>query len=150
LAMRDPARRYDFVMNVPCYLPGVDALSLRRCLAGLTNAEVDVATLAAPLLVDDGTRVKVLAPLDGDREVAYARDFSKAVQPQPAWQHIGIYAYRRSSLEKIAALKPANVENEPARALENGFRIAVVKVDTAPLSVDTPQNLEAARRLLKA
>jgi 3-deoxy-manno-octulosonate cytidylyltransferase (CMP-KDO synthetase) len=150
LTMRDQARRYEFVMNVPCYLPGIEALSLRRCLAGLTNADVDVATLAAPLADDDGSQMKVLAALEGEREVAYARDFSKAVQPQPAWQHIGVFAYRRSSLEKIAALKSPAHEKATLGALENGFRVAVVKVDMSPLSVDTPQHLEAARRLMKA
>ena len=154
LALRDPARRYDFVVNLPCYLPGIEALSLRRCLAGLTNADVEVATLAAPLRQDDETKVKVVAPLDGEREVAYARDFSTAIQPPPAWQHIGVYAYRRSSLEKLAALKPSAREIEQGleqfRALDHGLRLAVVKVDTAPLSVDTPQDLEAARRILKA
>ena len=154
LALRDPARRYDFVMNLPCYLPTIEALSLRRCLAGLTNADVEMATLASPLAEDDETKVKVLAPLEGEREVAYARDFSTSIQPKPAWQHIAAYAYRRESLESLASLKPSRRETEQGleqfRALDHGFRLAVVRVDTAPLSVDTPQNLEAARRLLKA
>lgn len=154
LALRDPARRYDFVMSLPCYLPTIEALSLRRCLAGLTNADVEMATLAAPLDEDDETKVKVLAPLEGEREVAYARDFSTTIQPKPAWQHIAAYAYRRESLESLASLNPSKREAEQGleqfRTLDHGFRLAVVKVDTAPLSVDTPQNLEAARRLLKA
>jgi 3-deoxy-manno-octulosonate cytidylyltransferase (CMP-KDO synthetase) len=39
---------------------------------------------------------------------------------------------------------------EQMRALENGMRIAVVRVDTVPLGVDTPADLEVARRMLKA
>jgi 3-deoxy-manno-octulosonate cytidylyltransferase (CMP-KDO synthetase) len=148
LALRDPQRKFQYVMNLPCYFPNIDALSLRRCLAGLTNADVDVATLGTKLGEDGENIVKVVAALEGEREVAYAHDFTCASQPSPAWRHIGVYAYRRASLEKLATAKSDVLE--PLRILQAGLRMAVVKVDTLPLTVDTPQKLEAARRLMKA
>jgi len=72
----------------------------------------------------------------------------------PYWHHIGVYAYRRESLDRFVALPVSALEAErkleQMRALENGMRIAVVRVDAVPLGVDTPADLEAARRLLKA
>jgi 3-deoxy-manno-octulosonate cytidylyltransferase (CMP-KDO synthetase) len=129
LALRDPQRKFQYVMNLPCYFP-------------------NVATLGTKLGEDGENIVKVVAALEGEREVAYAHDFTCASQPSPAWQHIGVYAYRRASLEKLATAKSDVLE--PLRILQAGLRMAVVKVDTLPLTVDTPQKLEAARRLMKA
>ena len=67
----------------------------------------------------------------------------------PLYHHIGIYAYRRPALEKFVALKPSPLERrerlEQLRALEDGMRIDVAIVDTIPLGVDTPADLERAR-----
>jgi 3-deoxy-manno-octulosonate cytidylyltransferase (CMP-KDO synthetase) len=160
LALRDVPKRFQYVINLQGDLPTIDPLSVRRCLAGLTNENVDIATIAA-LITDDAevanpNIVKVIAPLEGEREVAYARDFVRQVAPDmlaPFWHHIGVYAYRRASLEKFVSLPVSTREKnrslEQMRALDNDMRIAVVKVDTVPLGVDTPADLEVARRLLK-
>jgi 3-deoxy-manno-octulosonate cytidylyltransferase (CMP-KDO synthetase) len=160
LELRDKDKRYRFVVSLPCDLPLFDALALRRCLAGLTNDSVDIATIAAAFAdetaISDPHVVKAVAPLDGEREVAYARDFLRVVDldaPAPFWRHIAIFAYRRSALEKLVALPISTRENnrdlEQMRALDNDMKIAVVKVDATPLRVDTPADLDTARRLLK-
>ena len=159
LNMRDPAKRFEYVLSLPANLPMIEALALQRCLAGLTNENVDVATLAAALddqAVSDPKIVKAIAPLNAEREVAYARDFVRKVDESfepPFWQHIPIYAFRRTALDKLAGLPPSTREGlrqlEPMRALDHDMPMAVVKVDAAPLSVDTPADLEAARRSLK-
>ena len=63
-----------------------------------------------------------------------------------------LYAYRREALESFVALPPSPLEQreklEQLRALEAGMSIAVARVDAAPLSVDTPADLERARKLL--
>ena len=160
LNMRDPAKRFEYVLNLPANLPMIEALALQRCLAGLTNESVEVATLACALYqqdVSDLKIVKAIVPLNTDREVAYARDFVRKLDDSfepPFWRHIPIYAYRRTALDKLAALPPSTREVlrqlEPMRALDNDMRMAVVKVDMNPPSVDTPAELEAARRSLKA
>jgi 3-deoxy-manno-octulosonate cytidylyltransferase (CMP-KDO synthetase) len=81
--------------------------------------------------------------------------FTRATAPSgegPLYHHIGMYAYTRSALERFVALPPAPLEQrerlEQLRALEAGMRIDVALVDTVPLGVDTPADLERARRLL--
>ena len=68
------------------------------------------------------------------------------------FHHIGLYTYRRAALDRLVALPPSPLEQseklEQLRALEAGMRIEVGRVDTVPLGVDTPAQLEQARRLL--
>jgi 3-deoxy-manno-octulosonate cytidylyltransferase (CMP-KDO synthetase) len=160
LTLRDPNRRYTFVVNLQGDLPTIDPLSIRRCLAGLVNERVDIATIAALINSDADAAnpniVKAIAPLSADREVAFARDFVREIgpgMPPPYWHHIGLYAYRRSVLERFVKLpvskREAERKLEQMRALDNGMRIAVVRVDALPLGVDTPAELEQARQLLK-
>lgn len=66
-------------------------------------------------------------------------------------RHIGLYAYRFGFLKTFVGLKPGVLERieqlEQLRAIENGFRIGVVKIEDAPLDVDTAEDLEAVRRV---
>jgi len=93
-----------------------------------------------------------------DRE-GYALYFSRSQIPYPreaggaVYRHAGIYGYRVSFLKKYARLKPAPLEKaealEQLRALWHGYRIAVAVSETEiPPGVDTPQDLEAVRRML--
>ena len=81
--------------------------------------------------------------------------FTRASAPWgegPLLHHIGLYAYRRAALARFVALPQSNLERreklEQLRALEAGMRIDIAIVDTPPLGVDTPQDLERARRML--
>lgn len=161
LALRDPERRYRFIVNLQGDLPTVTPLDVQRCLGGLVNETIDISTIAAPITeeadVANPNIVKAIAPLSDEREVAFARDFQRLPGPElgPSyWHHIGIYAYRRESLERFVKLPQSEREIErrleQMRALDNGMSIAVVRVDSVPLGVDTPADLEAARQMLKA
>lgn len=160
LRMRDPRGKYEFVLNLQGDLPVIDPLAIQRCLAGLVNETVDISTIAAPITdpadVANPNIVKAIAPLNGEREVAFARDFVRHIGPEhqpPYWHHIGLYAYRREALERFVALpvseREAERRLEQMRALDNGMKIAVVRVDTVPLGVDTAAELEIARQLLR-
>jgi len=160
LALRDPRRRFDYVVNLQGDLPTIDSLSIRRCLAGLVNEAADISTIAALIEREEDVAnpniVKAIAPLNDQREVAFARDFVRRVGPEhaaPFWHHIGVYAYRRPVLERFVALpvsaREAERKLEQMRALDNAMRIVVVRVDTVPLGVDTPEDLEHARRMLR-
>jgi 3-deoxy-manno-octulosonate cytidylyltransferase (CMP-KDO synthetase) len=81
--------------------------------------------------------------------------FTRATAPWgegPLWHHIGLYAWRRKALERFVALPPSPLERreklEQLRALEAGMRIDAMEVDEVPLGVDTPADLEKARRML--
>ncbi len=145
LSLRDGAKKFTHVLVLPCNLATIDALSLRRCLAGLDNDKVDGATLAGPVAAE--TIWHVDAPLSEEREVAWLRGIT---QEEGGAAHIPVYAWTRAALEKFAAGPMGAVAHELAHALQLGLRIAAVKVDSAPLNVDTPQALEALRRLMKA
>ena len=81
--------------------------------------------------------------------------FTRATAPYgegPLYHHIGLYAYRREALARFVGLPPSPLERrerlEQLRALEAGMRIDVALLDTAPLGVDTPEDLERARAIL--
>lgn len=161
LSLRDPQGKYRFVVNLQGDLPTIDALSIQRCLAGLSNEEPDISTIAA-LITDEADAanpniVKLIAPLSPTREAAFARDFLRKLGPEhpaPWWHHIGVYAYRRASLERFVSLpvsaREAERKLEQMRALDNGMRIAAVRVETVPLGVDTHADLETARKMLRS
>ena len=139
----------------------IEPLAMQRCLAGLVNEGVDISTIAAKITdtadVANPNIVKTIVPLSDEREVAFARDFLRRPGPELGpvfWHHIGVYAYRRSALERFVKLPvSANEEErqlEQMRALDNGMKMAVVRVDSLPLGVDTQADLEAARLMLKA
>ena len=93
---------------------------------------------------------------DGRTPVGRALYFSRATIPSgvgPHYHHIGLYAYRRKALARFVQLPQGVLEKrerlEQLRALENGMRLAVARVDTVPLGVDTPADLERARALLR-
>ena len=160
LRLRDPGRRFSFVLNLQGDLPTIDSLSIQRCLAGLVNEQAEISTIAARIEAEADVAnpniVKAITPLGDEREVAFARDFVRNVGPEhaaPYWHHIGVYAYRRKSLEQFVALPvsagEADRKLEQMRALDNGMRIVVVRVETVPLGVDTPDELEIARQMLR-
>jgi 3-deoxy-manno-octulosonate cytidylyltransferase (CMP-KDO synthetase) len=161
LDIRDPQGNFGFVVNLQGDLPAIEPLAVQRCLAGLVNEPVDISTIAAKITdeadIANPNIVKVIAPLSDEREVAFARDFlrrpGRDLGP-PFWHHIGVYAYRRPSLARFVGLpisaNEAERQLEQMRALDNGMKIAVVRVDSLPVGVDTPADLEAARLILKA
>ncbi|HEY8194497.1 MAG TPA: 3-deoxy-manno-octulosonate cytidylyltransferase [Hyphomicrobium sp.] len=152
------AGRASIIVNLQGDLPTLDPHLVHQCIAPLATPEVDIATLAAVISdAEERTNpnvVKVVGtPLAEDR--LRALYFTRATAPSgdgPLYHHIGIYAYRRDSLERFVTLPPSPLEKreklEQLRALEAQMRIDVAIVDTVPLGVDTPADLERARRLL--
>lgn len=159
----DPAQSHDAVVNVQGDLPTIEPAAIRAVFAPLAEPQVDIATLAVRI-ADPAERanpnvVKVAASFSGNAKIARALYFSRAPVPwdggdaeQPLYHHIGLYAFRRAALGRFVALPPSPLERrerlEQLRALEAGMRIDVARVDTLPLGVDTPADLERARALL--
>ncbi|HLH88795.1 MAG TPA: 3-deoxy-manno-octulosonate cytidylyltransferase [Xanthobacteraceae bacterium] len=154
----DPERRIRRVVNVQGDLPTLHPADLRAAVALLDDPEVDIATIAAEIR-DPAERtsphiVKVVGSPIGARRLR-ALYFTRATAPHgegPLYHHIGLYAYRRAALERFVKLPPSTLEKreklEQLRALEAGMRIDVALVDSVPLGVDTPEELERARALL--
>jgi 3-deoxy-manno-octulosonate cytidylyltransferase (CMP-KDO synthetase) len=154
----DPERAARIVVNVQGDLPSLAPEAIRVALGPLADPAVDIATLAAeitrPEERTDPNVVKVVgSPVASNR--LRALYFTRATAPAgdgPLYHHIGLYAYRREALARFVALPPSPLERreklEQLRALEAGMRIDVAIVDTVPLGVDTPADLEAARAML--
>jgi 3-deoxy-manno-octulosonate cytidylyltransferase (CMP-KDO synthetase) len=158
LCQLDPERRAEIVINLQGDFPTIATDNIRDVLPPLADPAVDIATLAAEIRDEEEhttpSVVKLVgSPLD-DRRLR-ALYFTRATAPYgdgPRYHHIGLYAYRREALERYVRLPPSVLEMreklEQLRALEAGMRIDVTIVDTVPRGVDTPADLETARRIL--
>lgn len=157
----DPDRTFDAVVNLQGDLPTIEPEAIRLTLALLGDESVDISTLAAEIVEDYERRepsvVKAVVSMAPDARQGRALYFTRTTAPYgegPLYHHIGIYGYRRQALERFVALPPGHLERreklEQLRALEDGMRIEVGLVDTVPFGVDTPADLERARRRLTA
>lgn len=161
----DPDRRHDAVVNVQGDLPTIEPKAVRAALAPLDEAAVDIATIAAEITREeekaDPNVVKAVVAFTrggsgGIPPIGRALYFTRATAPGgagPLYHHIGLYAYRRTALERFVKMPPGILEQrerlEQLRALEAGMRIDVALVDTVPLGVDTEADLLRAREMLK-
>jgi 3-deoxy-manno-octulosonate cytidylyltransferase (CMP-KDO synthetase) len=158
LEVADPTQRAKIVINLQGDLPTITPGDMKAALGPLADPAVDIATLAAeikkPAERTNPNVVKVVgSPVASGR--LRALYFTRATAPAgdgPLYHHIGVYAYRRAALARFVRLPPSPLERreklEQLRALEAGMRIDVALVDTVPLGVDTPEDLEIARTLL--
>ncbi|MBO9655539.1 3-deoxy-manno-octulosonate cytidylyltransferase [Agrobacterium sp. SOY23] len=158
LQKADPYGTAEYVINVQGDLPTIEAETIRASLRPLENASVDIATLTVEIIDEDEKTnpnvVKVVgSPLSETR--LRALYFTRATAPYgdgPLYHHIGLYTYRRAALERFVSLPPSPLELrerlEQLRALEAGMRIDAEIVRSVPLGVDTPHDLEKARKIL--
>ncbi len=157
----DPAGKYDVLLNLQGDLPTFEPQALRAVMDVMANPAYDVGTLVAPVTSDAeknaASVVKVACDFSGDEQIAPALYFSRQPIPWgngPLWHHIGVYGWRRTALERFVALPPSGLEKreslEQLRALEAGMRIGCTRLASAPFGVDTPEDLERARRAFGA
>ena len=156
----DPEGRHDCVVNVQGDLPTIDPLIIRAAVELLEEPEVAIGTLGAVIREEhektDPNVVKIVGSGLGLRRLR-ALYFTRATAP---WgegdlvHHIGLYAWRRTALERFVAMQPSPLELrerlEQLRALEAGMRVDAAIVDDIPLGVDTAGDLERARAVLSA
>jgi 3-deoxy-manno-octulosonate cytidylyltransferase (CMP-KDO synthetase) len=158
LTILDPERQVETIVNVQGDLPTIDPEIIGAALRPFEDQSVDIATLGVEIVRDEEKTnpnvVKIVgSPLSGMR--LRALYFTRATAPWgegPLYHHIGLYAYRRAALERFVTLKPSPLERrerlEQLRALEAGMRIDAEIVQSLPLGVDTPHDLERAREIL--
>ncbi len=158
LSALDPGGKVETVINVQGDLPTIDPETIRAALRPLEDQAVDIATLGVEIhRHEEKTNPNVVkivgSPLSETR--LRALYFTRATAPWgegPLYHHIGLYAYRRTALERFVGLSPSPLEKrerlEQLRALEAGMRIDVEIVQSVPLGVDTPEDLTRAREIL--
>jgi 3-deoxy-manno-octulosonate cytidylyltransferase (CMP-KDO synthetase) len=152
----------DIVVNVQGDEPFIDFDSLEKLLEIFkndTNKEVDLASLMREITnttdIQNPNNVKVV--VDQNNVALY---FSRAVIPYPReenvgvryMQHVGIYAFRKQALLDFYNLPMKSLEAseklEQLRYLEYGKRIKMVETTHVSIGIDTPEDLEKARRMI--
>jgi 3-deoxy-manno-octulosonate cytidylyltransferase (CMP-KDO synthetase) len=148
------------ILNVQGDEPLMDTAAIEQLAAHMASHPEDematLATAAEPGDLENPNTVKVVLDRAG-----YGLYFSRAPIPfprlpgvAPVRKHLGIYAYRRAILLRLAALAPTDLERaeslEQLRALEHGLRIRVLMTTTNSWGVDTHDDAERVDRLLRA
>ncbi len=151
----------EYILNVQGDMPNISPSTI--CIADTilrNEPSADMSTLVAKITTkherDDPNVVKaVLSPLPSDLPFALykALYFSRAAVPSgpgPLYHHIGIYGYRRAALQRFVGAAAGELEKreclEQLRALSLGMNIVAAEVEAAPISVDTPKDLDEARK----
>lgn len=150
----------DIIVNIQGDEPLLDPDAIDLLVQAMIDSpNVPMGSLMCPLTdareADDPAVVKVVTDREGfalyfsRSKIPYPRDPAAA----PVQKHIGIYAYRREFLIAFAGLSPTPLEQaeslEQLRTLENGCQIKMVETNFSPVSVDTPEDLERVREILK-
>jgi 3-deoxy-manno-octulosonate cytidylyltransferase (CMP-KDO synthetase) len=154
----------DVIVNVQGDEPLIDPAALDAVVEPFqSDANLMISTLSV-----DGTDgewenpnvVKVVVDHDGfalyfsRSPIPFFRDASgNTGEKRRFWKHVGLYAYRRSFLTRLATLRKSYLEEaealEQLRFLENGYRIKVVNSTYQSLAVDTPEDLERVNAFIK-
>jgi len=156
----DPSGNIKTIINVQGDLPTIDPRAIRAAVGPLADPAVDIATLGVTIVREEEKANPNVVKIVGSpvaRGRLRALYFTRATAPWgegPLYHHVGLYAYRRSALERFVALPPSALETrerlEQLRALEAGMRIDAAIVDAVALGVDTPEDLKRAREILSA
>ena len=152
----------DIIVNVQGDEPFTDAENLKKVIDIFTNdsqRNIAVASLMEcitnPEDIANPNNVKVV--VNKFNEALY---FSRSIIPFPRdpniavpyYKHIGIYAYRKDALQQFTQLPPSLLEEteklEQLRYLENGFKIRLALTNIPTIGIDTPEDLEKARKRL--
>ncbi len=152
----DPDGRHDAVINLQGDMPFVPAAIIADCARLLEQQpSCDVATVvsaeASPADRSNPDVVKAVLALDPGATSGRALYFTRSTLYGDAaiWRHVGIYGYRREALARFIAAPPSPLERreklEQLRGLEMGLSYWAAVADDAPISVDNPADLEAAR-----
>ena len=160
LEKADPSKKHDIIINLQGDLPLLERSTITAAYNLMDNDQVDIGTVAAKIIIPEEklspSIVKAIVAWNNDGITGKALYFTRAPAPNgngPMYHHIGLYTYKRHALERFVKLPISPLEQqeklEQLRALENGMRIDVALVDTVPFGVDTPEDLEKAKLLIK-
>ena len=153
------------VVNVQGDEPLIAPAVIDAVAGALVDAEMTTAATAVNNISDleDSNAVKVVVSATGRalyfsrRTIPFLRDLSEESPSQQLTafsflKHLGIYGYRRETLQRLVGFAPSPLEQaerlEQLRALENDIAIAVCKVDYDAIGVDVPEDVQRVEALL--
>lgn len=161
LEVLDPQGRHDVVINLQGDIPFVAPQVVADCadllarepgcdISTIVVADSDIAERSNP----DIPKAVLAMAADGRSGRALYFTRSTLYGDGPVWLHHGVYGYRREALVRFTAAPPSPLEQrerlEQLRALELGMTIWAAVIDSAPISVDNPADLERARAHARA
>jgi len=163
-AMENEKEVYDYVINIQGDEPFIEPDTIDE-LASLLNGEAQLATLVNQVreasLLFNPTIMKVVfnkrnEALYFSREcIPYLRNQDKQewIRHHTFYKHVCIYAYRADILQEVTRLPVSDLEKaeslEQLRWLENGYPIKIGMTKHESISIDTPEDLERAKRIMK-
>jgi 3-deoxy-manno-octulosonate cytidylyltransferase (CMP-KDO synthetase) len=166
------SREADLVMNLQGDEPFIEAAIIDQLFSVMEDGDADMATLCCPITDEqeyrDPNTVKVVLDSSGfalyfsRSPIPYLRTFDSEPYPgtpvsgvrtrNSLYKHIGIYAFTRTFLQQFVSMPKSPLEKaealEQLRILENGYKIKVIITDYSGFGIDTPEDLERARKLL--
>ena len=159
----DPNKKYKKIIHLQGDLPNISGKLIKKLAKEIQDISKEIITVvvkAKPEEFEDSSVVKVAIAFsnveDNQTDVGNALYFSRACIPTgnaTVWHHIGIYSWRRDTLERFVKLKPSPLEKseklEQLRALEAGINIHSIVTDEHPIGVDTQKDLEKAENYFR-
>lgn len=149
----------DFYVNVQGDEPLINPESIRACAQPMfEDSTLDMSSVFAECPeeeIDNPAVVKVVTDLAGNALYfsRYSVPFPRNPRTDKAKKHIGIYAYRRDVLLRFASWQPSPLELteslEQLRFLENGVRIRMSHGTGSLMAVDTPEQADQVRELMR-
>jgi len=128
---------------------------LSKIISLLESNDADISTLGVKISSEEEFLNKniVKAYVKNISESNYVDDFDRRFdigKEEFLYHHVGIYGYKRKALETFIGFDQSESEIErkleQMRAIENGMKIVLGLIDELPISVDTQEDLEIARR----
>ena len=156
----DTMNEIKYVINLQGDLPNILDINLQQVLDILQNDTYEIGTLVAKIDTDMDLKnkniVKALCDFNENKTIAKAIDFTRTYDQATKnnhFHHVGVYSYRRISLERFINLPQSERETlfklEQLRALDNNMNIGAALIDNLPLGVDTHEDLELVRKVMK-
>lgn len=149
------------IINLQGDMPNIDPLAIKLLDKFIKNNSYEIATLATKLNFKKDLENKNIVKVETKKEMQI-NNFSNALdffrlkdinQKNFYYHHIGIYGYQYETLKKFISLKRSNNEIarslEQMRAMDNNISLVVGLTDSYPLGVDTIEDLEEIRNIMK-
>ncbi|PCJ60022.1 MAG: 3-deoxy-manno-octulosonate cytidylyltransferase [Planctomycetota bacterium] len=150
----------DIVVNIQGDEPFIKPITIQRCFEPLINDQKIVMATLKHLIddakeIEDPNVVKVVTDIN-DNALYFSRSpipFYRIETDVKYYRHIGIYAFQREFLIEFADMPQtplARIESlEQLRALENGYKIKVLSTEDHPLGIDTEEDYQKAKKIMK-
>jgi 3-deoxy-manno-octulosonate cytidylyltransferase (CMP-KDO synthetase) len=153
----------DIVINLQGDEPFVEPELLNKMVAVFTDPDIYMATPIRKIKynedLNDPHSVKVVKDINNfalfftRSTIPYLRGYESGewTDKFSYYKHIGIYAYRKSFLNKLTVIPVSPLENaeklEQLRVLENGYKIYTIETEYESISVDTPEDLKKVNQI---